>query len=103
MRPMDPEAYIDPRTVPPRHVCAQGVALIADATEGRFILGLGVSHQPVNRALAIEMEDPPSTQRRFVTAVESTHHRVLTARIGMRPDQIERLEGWERDLAFNFS
>jgi len=32
------------------YVCAQGAALIADATEGRFVLGLGVSHQPVNRA-----------------------------------------------------
>src|SRR5205809_1136663 len=30
------------------YVCAQGAALIADATGGRFILGLGVSHQPVN-------------------------------------------------------
>ncbi|MDQ3829922.1 MAG: LLM class flavin-dependent oxidoreductase [Candidatus Tectomicrobia bacterium] len=27
------------------YVCAQGAALIADATEGRFILGLGVSHR----------------------------------------------------------
>jgi alkanesulfonate monooxygenase SsuD/methylene tetrahydromethanopterin reductase-like flavin-dependent oxidoreductase (luciferase family) len=30
------------------YVCAQGAALIADATGGRFVLGLGVSHQPVN-------------------------------------------------------
>src|SRR4051794_29369766 len=33
------------------YVCAQGAALIADATGGRFILGLGVSHEPVNQAL----------------------------------------------------
>src|SRR5205807_9434074 len=33
------------------YVCAQGAALIADATGGRFILGLGASHQPVNAAL----------------------------------------------------
>ena len=32
------------------YVCAQGAALIADITDGRFILGLGVSHQPVNEA-----------------------------------------------------
>ncbi len=32
------------------YVCAQGAACIADATGGRFLLGLGVSHQPVNRA-----------------------------------------------------
>ena len=51
------------------YVCAQGAALIADATEGRFILGLGVSHQPVNQALAIEMPQPQTTLRRYVTAV----------------------------------
>ena len=33
------------------YVCAQGAALISNATGGRFILGLGVSHQPVNAAL----------------------------------------------------
>src|ERR1043166_4584525 len=36
------------------YVCAQGAALIADATGGRFILGLGVSHPPVNQALGID-------------------------------------------------
>jgi alkanesulfonate monooxygenase SsuD/methylene tetrahydromethanopterin reductase-like flavin-dependent oxidoreductase (luciferase family) len=51
------------------YVCAQGAALIADATEGRFILGLGVSHQPVNQALAIEMPQPQTALRRYVTAV----------------------------------
>jgi alkanesulfonate monooxygenase SsuD/methylene tetrahydromethanopterin reductase-like flavin-dependent oxidoreductase (luciferase family) len=51
--------------------CAQGAALIADATEGRFILGLGVSHPPVNKALGIEMGDAPSALRRYVTAVRS--------------------------------
>ena len=30
------------------YTCAQGAALIADATGGRFVLGLGVSHPPVN-------------------------------------------------------
>ena len=38
--------------------CAQGAALIADATGGRMILGLGVSHQPVNRALGVETASP---------------------------------------------
>ena len=51
------------------YVCAQGAALIADATEGRLILGLGVSHPPVNTALAIDMGDPPAALRRYVTAV----------------------------------
>jgi alkanesulfonate monooxygenase SsuD/methylene tetrahydromethanopterin reductase-like flavin-dependent oxidoreductase (luciferase family) len=52
-------------------VCAYGAALIADATEGRFILGLGVSHQAVNQALGIDMEHPPTALRRYVTAVRS--------------------------------
>jgi alkanesulfonate monooxygenase SsuD/methylene tetrahydromethanopterin reductase-like flavin-dependent oxidoreductase (luciferase family) len=51
------------------YVCAQGAALIADATDGRFVLGLGVSHQPVNKALGIDMADPPAALRRYVTAV----------------------------------
>ncbi len=53
------------------YVCAQGAALIADATNGRFVLGLGVSHPPVNKALGIDMGDPPTTLRRYVTAVRS--------------------------------
>jgi alkanesulfonate monooxygenase SsuD/methylene tetrahydromethanopterin reductase-like flavin-dependent oxidoreductase (luciferase family) len=53
------------------YVCAQGAALIADATDGRFVLGLGVSHPPVNKALGIEMADPPAVLRRYVTAVQS--------------------------------
>src|SRR5437868_15085131 len=35
------------------YVCAQGASFIAALTGGRFILGLGVSHQPVNGALKI--------------------------------------------------
>src|SRR5207249_2217786 len=53
------------------YVCAQGAALIADATDGRFILGLGVSHPPVNKALGIDMGEPPAMLRRYVTAVRS--------------------------------
>ena len=53
------------------YVCAQGAALIADATEGRFILGLGVSHQPVNQALEIDMPHPPMALRRYATAVRA--------------------------------
>ncbi len=51
------------------YTCAQGAALIAEATGGRFVLGLGVSHQPINRALGIEMPDPLGTLRRYVTEV----------------------------------
>jgi alkanesulfonate monooxygenase SsuD/methylene tetrahydromethanopterin reductase-like flavin-dependent oxidoreductase (luciferase family) len=51
------------------YTCAQGAALIADATDGRFILGLGVSHQPINQALGIAMPQPLVTLRRYVTEV----------------------------------
>ena len=53
------------------YVCAQGAALIADITEGRFILGLGVSHQPVNQALAIAMTHPLTELRSYVSAVRN--------------------------------
>ena len=53
------------------YVCAQGAALIADATDGRFMLGLGVSHSPVNKALGIDMADPPAVLRRYIIAVRS--------------------------------
>src|SRR4051812_3006239 len=52
------------------YTCAQGAALIADATGGRFILGLGVSHQPINAALGIAMPHPLATLRQYVTQVQ---------------------------------
>src|SRR5207248_2452673 len=51
------------------YVCAQGASLIAEATSGRFILGLGVSHQPVNGALKIQMTRPAEDIRRYTTEV----------------------------------
>jgi alkanesulfonate monooxygenase SsuD/methylene tetrahydromethanopterin reductase-like flavin-dependent oxidoreductase (luciferase family) len=51
------------------YACAQGAALISDATEGRFILGLGMSHQPVNQGLGIEMSAPAQTLRQYVIDV----------------------------------
>jgi len=53
------------------YVCAQGAAMIADVTGGRFILGLGVSHPPVNRALGIDMAEPPAVLRGYVTDVRN--------------------------------
>jgi 5,10-methylenetetrahydromethanopterin reductase len=52
------------------YVCAQGAALISDLTGGRMILGLGMSHQPINGALGIEMPSPSATLRRYVTDVQ---------------------------------
>ena len=51
------------------YVCSKHAALIADATGGRMILGLGVSHQPVNKALGIDMPSPINALRHYTTEV----------------------------------
>jgi alkanesulfonate monooxygenase SsuD/methylene tetrahydromethanopterin reductase-like flavin-dependent oxidoreductase (luciferase family) len=66
------------------YTCAKGAGLIADDTGGRFILGLGVSHQPVNDALAIDMTSAPADLYRYVLEVRdwlrwSGPHRSPTA------------------------
>jgi alkanesulfonate monooxygenase SsuD/methylene tetrahydromethanopterin reductase-like flavin-dependent oxidoreductase (luciferase family) len=53
------------------YICAKAAILAADATDGRFILGLGVSHQPVNRALGIEMPNPSTALRDYAMEVAS--------------------------------
>jgi 5,10-methylenetetrahydromethanopterin reductase len=51
------------------YLCAKSAIITADATGGRFILGLGVSHQPVNRALGIDMPDPMGALRKYAVEV----------------------------------
>jgi alkanesulfonate monooxygenase SsuD/methylene tetrahydromethanopterin reductase-like flavin-dependent oxidoreductase (luciferase family) len=51
------------------YICAKSAIIAADATNGRFILGLGVSHQPVNRALGIDMPDPQGALRNYTVEV----------------------------------
>ncbi len=51
------------------YACAKAAGLIADATEGRMILGLGVSHQPVNAALGADMPSPIGALRHYATEV----------------------------------
>lgn len=51
------------------YACAKAASLIADATGGRMILGLGVSHQPVNAALGVDMPSPLAALRRYTTEV----------------------------------
>jgi alkanesulfonate monooxygenase SsuD/methylene tetrahydromethanopterin reductase-like flavin-dependent oxidoreductase (luciferase family) len=51
------------------YLCAKEAIAAADATGGRFILGLGVSHQPVNRALGIDMPDPAGALRKYAVEV----------------------------------
>jgi alkanesulfonate monooxygenase SsuD/methylene tetrahydromethanopterin reductase-like flavin-dependent oxidoreductase (luciferase family) len=51
------------------YACAKAAELIADATGGRMILGLGMSHRPVNAALGVEMPSPVAALRRYTTEV----------------------------------
>jgi hypothetical protein len=51
------------------YACAKTAELIADATGGRMLLGLGVSHQPVNTALGAEMPSPIVALRCYATEV----------------------------------
>src|SRR5439155_520635 len=53
------------------YLCAKAAALAAEVTGGRLILGLGVSHQPVNMALGIDMPDPAAALRRYAVEVAS--------------------------------
>jgi 5,10-methylenetetrahydromethanopterin reductase len=53
------------------YVCAKGAELIADDTGGRFVLGLGVSHQPVNAALGVDMSRAADDLDRYVIAVRA--------------------------------
>jgi 5,10-methylenetetrahydromethanopterin reductase len=51
------------------YLCAKAAMLAGDATDGRMILGLGVSHQPVNKALGLEMPDPTGALRGYASEV----------------------------------
>lgn len=53
------------------YLCAKAAAIAADATGGRMILGLGVSHQPVNQALGIVMSDPAQALRDYTVETAS--------------------------------
>src|SRR3954470_20947814 len=53
------------------YLCANAAMLAADATGGRVILGLGVSHGPVNRALGIDMANPSGTLRDYAVEVKN--------------------------------
>jgi len=51
------------------YLCAKASAFAADATQGRMILGLGVSHRPVNQALGIAMPEPAAALREYAVEV----------------------------------
>jgi alkanesulfonate monooxygenase SsuD/methylene tetrahydromethanopterin reductase-like flavin-dependent oxidoreductase (luciferase family) len=56
------------------YLCAKGAELIADDTGGRFVLGLGVSHRPVNDALGIDMTNAPHDVVAYARAVRDWLH-----------------------------
>jgi alkanesulfonate monooxygenase SsuD/methylene tetrahydromethanopterin reductase-like flavin-dependent oxidoreductase (luciferase family) len=51
------------------YLCAKGADLIADDTGGRFVLGLGTSHRPVNDALGVDMSNAPRDVVAYARAV----------------------------------
>jgi alkanesulfonate monooxygenase SsuD/methylene tetrahydromethanopterin reductase-like flavin-dependent oxidoreductase (luciferase family) len=51
------------------YACAKAAGLIADATQGRMILGLGMSHQPVNAGLGVSMPTPLQALRQYTSEV----------------------------------
>ncbi len=51
------------------YLCACAARLIAEVSQGRLILGLGVSHRPANEALGIEMGRPIQDMREYATRV----------------------------------
>lgn len=53
------------------YACAHHAATVAAATEGRFVLGLGVSHQPVNGALQVDMGAPAQAVAAYAAAVQA--------------------------------
>ncbi len=52
-------------------LCAAGAAMVQEVSEGRFILGLGVSHRPALQGLGIEMGNARDKLRGYVAAVRN--------------------------------
>lgn len=52
-------------------ICAAESLTVQEVSGGRMVLGLGVSHKPVNDRFGIDMKDPIEEMRRYVTAVRS--------------------------------
>lgn len=50
-------------------IAAQAATTIGDVSGGRFVLGLGLGHEPRNRALGVSFGKPLGDMRRYVTTV----------------------------------
>ena len=53
-------------------LCAAAAEMVQDASDGRFILGLGVSHRPALQARGIEMGNARDRLRRDTTVIRAT-------------------------------
>jgi alkanesulfonate monooxygenase SsuD/methylene tetrahydromethanopterin reductase-like flavin-dependent oxidoreductase (luciferase family) len=53
-------------------LCAAAAEMVQDASDGRFILGLGVSHRPAMEARGIEMGNARERLRRDTTVIRET-------------------------------
>ncbi len=52
-------------------ICAAEALTVQEISGGRMVLGLGVSHKPVNDRFGIDMKDPIEEMRKYVAAVRS--------------------------------
>lgn len=52
-------------------ICAAEALTVQEVSEGRMVLGLGVSHKPVNDRFGIDMGDPIEAMRNYIGAVKS--------------------------------
>jgi len=65
-------------------LCATATATVQDAADGRFILGLGVSHRPALEARGIDMGNGRDRLRRDTEIIRKTLSGEPTAMFGMR-------------------
>ncbi|MGH7917655.1 MAG: LLM class flavin-dependent oxidoreductase [Candidatus Binataceae bacterium] len=52
-------------------LCASAAAMVQEAADGRFVLGLGVSHRPMLEALGMEMRDARAYLSHYITAIRA--------------------------------
>lgn len=52
-------------------MCTAEALTVQEVSDGRMVLGLGVSHKPVNDRFGIDMKDPIEEMRKYVTSIRS--------------------------------
>ena len=69
-------------------MCAAEALTVQEVSDGRMVLGLGVSHKPVNDRFGIDMKDPVEEMRKYVASVRSISDGtspVLTVKRELKP------------------